>query len=329
MPEMKIIKECSKGYKLATRARLYTNFIYDQIVFLDRTNGSDGNDGESWSTPVNTINGAMDKIWGGSNSTARGRHFAVIFRSRLTGGTKSTANEVIDIQGVHLIGAGVLYGMGGGWDSCFVTDNNALTADSDLTGLSATKVGLRVDADDVLISGLKFYAPTDYTTAFYHVALNDAHGGRNCAVINNVFQGDVNGTRSFHGVGINGSETALVAGNQFYFHDEGVTVGGGETRYASQCVIEDNRFFGCKYGIRTTNASTVMNEILNNYFTQQSTYGWAMTRGIDLTYGTGFLCANNIVGHATEGTAFAYGTGNFWINNYHSGSGGTLGNPDA
>jgi len=321
---MKIIEECGAGYLLRSRVGLYSSMIYDQVVFVDRDKGANGNDGSDWSKPVKDINAAMDKLPGGGvNSVARGRHYAIIFRSRLTSGNKFTAKQTVDVQGVHLIGAGILLGMGGGWDACFVTDYAVLVDDADLSGLAALKAGLQIDADDFLVAGIKFYAP-DAAGGMYHIAINDAHGGRNCAIINSVFQGDLNGAVSVHGVGLNGCETALVKDNLFYYEDEAISIGGGGTRYAHGCSIRDNEIDACRYGIRGKNASTVRNKLIRNIITPRdpvAAYGWAITRGIDLTQGQGFLCVEDFVGHATKGTAFAPGTNNIFHRCFYGGTG--------
>ena len=335
----KILDECSKGYKLRTRVGLYSNFIYEDVRFVDRANGSDGNDGSDWDHPKKTINDAVDEFYSGSRDNSRGRHFAIIFRSRLTGGNAFTATEgqqKIDIPGVHLIGAGSLYGDGGGWTSCFVTNSTYMSSDAHISGCGAGRVGLLVEGDDVLVQGIKFYC-SDETNMMWHVALHDydqtndsSNAGRNNQVINCHFQGDVDGTAEINGVAMDGAEASSVLGCRFQYTHIGVKFAGGGARYANEDIIQNNIVISNKYGIQGGNASTRENVIADNYVVAKGQYGWAITYGIDGgNSSTDSLYVNNIVGHATEATAFNYGSGNFWINNYHCGSGGTLGNPDA
>ena len=337
--DKRILAECAKGYKLQTRTQLYSNLIYDQVVFCDRANGSDGNTGEDWDHAVKTINGAVDKFYGGVRDAARGRLYAIIFRSRLTGGNAFTATEgqqVINIPGVHLIGAGSIYGDGGGWDSCFVTNSTYMDSEAHLSGIGAARVGLLTENDNILVTGLKFYC-SDETNAMWHVAIHDydqtessGNSGRNVQVLNCHFQGDVDGTAQINGVGVDGGEACSVIGCRFQYTHIGIKFAGGGVRYANQCIFQDNVAIGNKYGIQGGNASATDNLIKDNYVVAKGSYGWAITYGIDgANSSTDNMYVNNYVGHATEATAFNYGTGNFWINNYHCGSGGTLGNPDA
>lgn len=319
----KIRDECNRNLILQTQVGKYSLPIYDQVVYCDVGRGTTGGSGESWETATNTVNGALDRIYSGSNSNARGRHFLILFQSRLTSGNVLTTKTVIDIQGVSLIGAGLMYGMGGGWDSCFV-NYHTMTAESDLSGAPFTKAGLSIEADDCVVAGLKFYNP-DATQKQVHLTTNDAHGARNCAIINNVFQGQ-NGTADrTSGVQLVGSETALVADNQFYQCEYGVTLHGGGTRYVNRCIVENNKIFSPKYGIYLSNSSTTDNLIIGNTVVNKQTYGYTMTDGIYCANAAqGNLFQDNVVGHATEGTAYAAGSGtNYWINNYYSGSGGS------
>ena len=334
-----IIKECGSGLRFDTQVHKYANFIYDDIRFVDRGNGNDGNDGADWDHAKKTFNSAQDQFYSGSRDSARGRHYAIVYRSRLTGGNAFTATEGqqrIDVPGIHILGAGQLYGDGGGWDSCFVTNSTYMDSDAHLSGCGAGRVGLLVEADNVLVDGLKFYC-SDETNMMWHVAMHDydqtnssGNAGRNQQVKNCHFQGDVDGTAEINGIAMDGAEGCSVLGNRFQYTHIGVKFAGGGTRYCNECIIQNNVIISNKYGIQGGNASTRENLIADNYIVAKGQYGWAITYGIDgANSSTDSLYVNNIVGHATEGTAFNYGTGNFWIRNYHSGSGGTLGNPDA
>jgi hypothetical protein len=338
--DKRILAECAKGYKFQNRTNLYSSMIFEKVVFLDRANGADGNDGESWDNSVKTINGAVDKFYSGVRDDARGRNYAIVFRGRLTGGnafTTAEGQQTIDVPGVHVIGAGLIYGDGGGWDSCYVTNSQIPTDNSaHFTGTGETRAGLLIENDNCSVSGMKFYC-SDETNGMMHVVVHDrdqnndsGNSGRNCAVVNNTFQGDLDGTVAINGVALDGTESCTVANNRFYYCGTGIAFGGGGTRYANKNIIENNKIFSCGTGIKGCNASTVENLIQDNIIIAKGIYGWAITYGIDgANSSTDSVYTGNIVGHATEGTAYNYGTGNFWINNYISGSGGTLANPDA
>jgi len=96
-------------------------------------------------------------------------------------------------------------------------------------------------------------------------------------------------------------------------------------------MISNNIFHGCAKGIYFSDAYGIENIVANNIMTKKASYGYTWDVGIDVTGNpSGNTFVNNFCGHATEGNAFAYGSGtNYWINNYYVGSGGTLANPDA
>lgn len=299
--------------------------IYDVIIFVDRSNGLDTNDGLTWATAVQTINGAMAKLLAYFGTTNPGKHSAVIYRGRLTGSLTFTQTQQITIKGAQLLGAGLLYGMGGGWDSCFVGDGSVFAADATLSGIPKTRSGLEIMADDVLVAGLKFYANA-VATAYTHIALNDAGGARNCAILDNVLQGDVNGVGTIDGIGVSGSETGLIAGNHLYYLDNGIIIGGGGVRYASKIVVEENRIFDPATGIILNNGSTVENLIRKNSIMPKQTYGMAFANGVyvnDAAQGNCF--EENRVYHNVKATAYRKGAGtNYWILNYYNGVGGVL-----
>jgi len=321
---VKIRAGVSFDFMAAKASTLY----YNQIYFVDRANGSDGQTGEDWDHPKATINDCMTALETkyGSKSAARGRHFLIVFQSRLTTDNQFAAKQTIDVSGVDLVGAGKFYGMGGGWNSCFINQYAVLAADTDLSGLVSTKAGLQIDTDEVTVQGLKFYAP-DVAGAMNHIAVNDAHGGRSVAILDNTFQGDLNGTYSVDGVGLNGCETGLVKGNEFYFCGNAIVLGGGGTRYASKCIVEGNRIFDPAYGIRLYNASTTENLIKDNSIRPKNTYGMTFVNGILVAAGcVGNAFEGNKVFHETKATAYSYGGANAreWILNYYGAAGGTL-----
>jgi hypothetical protein len=301
------------------------NAIYDVVMFVDRANGNDSNDGLTWATANQTINGAMADILAAVGGiTNPGRHFAVIYRGRLTGGNTFTQQQQITIPGVHLLGAGLLYGMGGGWDACFVGDGSGFAADAQLTGIPKTRVGLEIRTDDVVVAGLKFYA-NSVATPYTHLAINDSAGGssgggRNCAFLDNVFQGDVNGVGTIDGIGLNGSETSLVAGNMLYYLDNAIVLGAGLMRNNSKNIVEENRIFCPAKGILLNTLSTLENSIRKNTIIPKQSMGMAFVNGIyvnDAAQGNAF--EDNRVHHTDKATSYHKGAGtNTWILNYYT-----------
>uniref|UniRef100_A0A6M3KKF0 Uncharacterized protein n=1 Tax=viral metagenome TaxID=1070528 RepID=A0A6M3KKF0_9ZZZZ len=313
-----ILQECSKGYKLATRARLASAMVYDQVVFLDRANGSDSNSGEDWDNSVKTVNGAQDKIYGGSNDSARGRTFAIILRGRTTSGLKFTETQTIDISGVHLLGAGTLFG-GFSGESCFILP---LATTSNSTGLDIT-------VSDVAIEGLKFYNPDSTEAEHSFIRVRDAIEP---VVLDNAFIGSNNNgditSRYSDGIDIQGCEGGLFAGNNMYYLYKAIKMGSGASRYMHKCVIEENFIQGSAYGMVDVAAEQLVTEnlIKKNYILRKTQYGFTMVSGIDFAIGNnaGNLIMENYVGHATPTTAYTKGSGtNYWINNWYALSGGT------
>ncbi len=320
---------CKDGKEFGDVVNQFNMPIFDDIVYCSRDYGNNNNDGSSWAQAVADINTACDKLkYATNNGNARGRNQAILFQGRLTSGNAFTALQVIDVPGVHLIGGGGGYGMGGGWDSVFVTPGTC----SDGGGSYSYKAGLSIAADDVEVCGIKFYNP-DPTQAQYHILVEDGLSpgdGRNSWIHDNVFQGDVNGTASrTSGICVIGIETILIERNFFYYCEEAVRIAAGSVRYPNKVAVKGNWIFAPSTGIVLTDDYCVESLFQDNRIIPKNTYGYTFAYGIDANANSGGnLFTGNIVAHATEGTAFRYGT-NFWINNYYSGSGGTLANPDA
>jgi hypothetical protein len=293
---------------------------------VDRANGSNADQGTSWEEPVKDINTAMDLLYGGYDSKARGRKFLVLFRGRLTSGNAFTTEQVIDVSGVDVVGAGGLFG-GGSRDSVFVTPP---------TTYGTYGCGLRIAKSDVRVIGLYFYNPDSVEAEHYHIFVdNDNQTANGVDILCNVFQGsDSNGDvtgRYTGGILTHGVEDFNFNFNKFYYIYRGIKLMAGSIRYTHKGTIEENRMYGVDKGVYAADAYLTETEIAGNRIIQKALYGYDLTGGIDMSGNpSGNLICENIVGHATESTAFVYGSGtNFWINNYHSGAGGTLANPDS
>lgn len=299
------------GTSFGSLVRAEAAMIYDKVVYLDRANGIDGQSGDDWRNSVQTINGAMDAIYGGVNSVARGRHFAVIYRGRTTSGLAFTTEQVIDIEGVHLIGAGQWYGHGGGHDSCFVA--------SDPTGFT-DGCCLLVSVGGCLVSGIKWYDPDDTGASHPYIRATDPIG---FAAVNNVFigsnnNGDVTG-RHTDALDLRGAEGFYFSGNEYYYIENPITLEAGAVRYTHKGIIENEVGFGCYRGLYFKDAYGIENLAQRCRWLPRQNYGFVLTYGFDLASGnpSGNTFIENYVGHATKGNAYAKGSGtNWWLNNY-------------
>jgi hypothetical protein len=314
------------GQSFGSLVRAEATAIYDKVVYLDRLHGLDGNSGDSWESPVLTINGACDKFYGGDYDAALGRHYAIVYRGSTTTARAFTSLQVIDVPGVHLIGAGAWYGHGGGSNSCFVAGSSSGYA---------YPAALVVEENGCSIEGMKFYMPSEYAKATPYEFFVGSGDTVDLAVVNNQFIGanadGVMTSKYVAGVGAQGGEGGYYAGNEFMYCYWGIMGSAGSSRYFHKNKIEYNRMFGCAKGIYFPDAYGIENSIEGNIILRPSpsgtAYGYTMTGGIDFGGNpSGNFCTHNFVGHATKTTAFVKGSGtNYWdLNYYDAGSGGTL-----
>lgn len=292
-------------------------FVYSQVVFVDRANGSDSNGGTSWADAMATVNGAILKIYGGVNSLARGRHYLIVYQGRTTSGLKHTSLQTISIEGVDLIGAGLLYGHGGGPDSTFVC--------GDPTGY-AVPGHLQITASGVRVAGIQFYQSSDVAPATEqnYIYLTDPIGA---AIHDNTFigvnnNGDITNMK-MNGVRALGFEGLALFRNHFYYCYRGFQPEAGAVRYATKALIENNRFQACDIGIYSPDQYFTESEIELNIIQDKQNYGFPMTAGIKMVSASGNLFADNRIGvnaagdqHAkayTKGSGTNYWAGhNFW-----------------
>jgi hypothetical protein len=312
------------GQSFGSLVRAEACAIYDKVVYLDTERGLDGNTGDDWSSPVKTINGAIDKWFGGDNDTAKGRHLAIVLRGRTTTGLAQTSMQTIDVEGVHLIGAGAWYGHGGGGDSCLVCGSSTAYA---------SKCAIKVTRSNCSIEGIKFYMPSEYALGSeeYHIyATNPTDFAvTNCQFIGANSNGDMTGKYG-GGILIEGSEGAYLANNEFLYCYRGIKGMAGSSRYFHKSKIYGNAMFGNDIGIYFGDTYELENDVGWNSILRPSpsgtAYGYTMTGGIVLNGCSGNYFHDNRVGHATKATAYTKGAGtNYWsLNYYDAGSGGTL-----
>lgn len=303
---------------------------YDKVIFIDPKRGGDGADGSDWDHAVATINAACDLCYGGDSTSetyARGRGaFAFIYRAFNTGGNEYATQQIIDVDGVHLIGAGQLYGAGAFMDSAFMVNGNKLTPDAELTGIPSTYAGLLVKAENVIIDGIKFVL-RDGTHYPFMVAVSDQHpaddvshgrAGIGFGMFNCELQGMSDASGTEYGIGLCGTEAPVLKGNHYRYFTQAISIGGGPIRYANNGIIQDEVISGCAYGIKGYNSGAV-GTMIDNVRVKKGTgsgstppYGFALVGGIDWTAGVYNYMTNCFVNHATVGTAYVAGTNNFW-----------------
>jgi hypothetical protein len=312
------------GLSFAAGVLAQAGMIYDKVIYIDPKRGADGNDGSDWAHAVKTINGACDQCYGGdstSETLARGRGaFAFVYRAFNTGGNEYPTQQIIDVDGVHLIGAGEWYGAGSHFESAFMVNGNKLTADAELTGLRSTYAGLLVKAESVVVEGIKFVL-RDATNAPYMVAFSDQHpvddathgrAGIGAGMFNCDLQGNSGGSGTEYGVGLCGTESPALAGNRYHFFTEAITLGSGPIRYVNGGIFKDEVIMGCGYGIRNYNGDVVENQFDNIRIMQKGLYGMTFVKGIDMTVGTYNYFTNCFVNHTTKNTAYVPGTNNWF-----------------
>jgi len=283
---------------------------------VDRANGNDGNDGQSFDTAMKTIDAAIDKC-------EEYRNNAIVLQGRVTTGQQFVALQTIDIQGIHLLGAGALFGFGGGRDSCFVSPQAA----GDVAGAQGvtSKGGLALTDDDIEVAGLRFYGP-DVTQLQTHIITGDSKP-RDVSIHDNIFQGDVSGAGEQSGIQLSGIECGYVGFNYFYFTEYGLVMRSASTRYNTGVLVEENIFRSNKYGINLK-AEACLNYLRKNRVLVEGAvgYGWALTQGLLMdALANDNLIEDMYVMHATKGNAYTdNGSNNVLQNCTYGVTSGTL-----
>lgn len=304
----KIIKECAHGKYFDSLVHRYSALVFDEVFFVDGSEGTDTSDGESFSTALKTINAAVAKANDYKQS-------AIIYRCPSFGGNKNTEMQVIDKSGVHLLGGGALYGFGGGWNSVFLPPT---ACDEWATIADATRhhVGISLQERDVEIAGMKFftYDVNGVTSRQFHIASAKASGVPLgfFSIHDNIIQGDVTGVGLQGGIYLEGMERGFIGLNYFYELEEAITLQTGGADYTTGMVIEDNRYQGCKYGIRLLNGAC-LNHIAREKMWGKGALGrgWTMTQGILIGSGGNDNVLEDVyVATATELTAITDGGSN-------------------
>lgn len=312
------------GLSFAAAVNAQVGAIYDKVIYIDPKRGGDGADGSDWQHAVASINAACDLCYGGDSTSetyARGRGaFAFIYRAFNTGGNEYATQQTIDVDGVHLIGAGQLYGAGAFYDSAFMVNGNKLTANTDLTAVPTQYAGLQVRAENVIIEGIKFvlrdatHNPAMVAVADKHPADDGTHGraGVGFGMFNCELQGDSGGSGTHYGIELSGTEAPTLIGNHYRFLTEAIAPASGPIRYVNTGIIKHEIIQGCGYGYRPHNNEVVDMQIDDVRVQQKGQYGVTFVKGIDMTYGLYHYFTNCFVNHVTVGTAYVAGTSNFW-----------------
>lgn len=290
---------------------------FGNFYYVDVENGDNDNDGESPENAVADINAANDLCTADKGDV-------IIFSSRLTSGNQFTEQQVINKRGIKLLGIGYILGLGGGYDSCFVTPHTCTgILDGDAHDFNC---GLVLGADGIEVAGIKFYNP-DATQAQFHIGLLDGQGdARGCSIHDNEFQGQLGGTADRTcGIKAVGIETLHIFRNHLYACETGIEICGGSERYSSENIIQDNIITKPKYGIHLSGGSTVENLIQHNSIFKKNVYGYTLSNCILIAAGAnGNHFYQNKLGTTDADEAITdNGTANSFIDNYYEDAGGT------
>ena len=278
---------------------------FGNLFFVDTTNGHDTQfSGLRPNQAKKTINAAVALC-------EDYNHDVIIFKSKLWS-PQFTEQQVIDVKSVHLFGHGYMYGMGGGWGSCF---NTPATCDSILEGdIHDFKCGLVLAKDDIEVAGLKFINP-NATQAQWHLGLLDNLGdARNCAIHDCIFQGDQSGTPDrTSGIRSVGVESGLIFRNEFYCCEQAVRLESGSKRFSTKNIIRDLKIQGSAYGLTLREISCMENFCDHIDILPKQYYGYAMTAGMYVYQAPGNMFHDIFVGHATVATAYRTNINtNYW-----------------
>jgi len=317
---IRILELCRDGKTAIAALSPYILPEYQQVVFVDRGRGDDGNDGSDWNKSVRTINKAvalLDAPAGLNTSVKAGVRFAIFYRGQTTTGRAFTAAEgqqIISTQNTDLIGAAGPFGCGS-HGSCFVYG-------VDSTGLKITGHGSRV-------IGMKIYMITENVEAGPTlVEFNNAIGQGlfDCWLIAANADGDVTG-KHVTGIKITGGEALVMERNLLQYCEYGLYISAGATRYTHKLQFRDNTMHAPLNGVYFGNAQATENLFENNRIMAKGLYGHTLTRGFHLAdvNPSGNLFRLNYVAHITKANAYYKGSGtNYWDRNYYEGAGGTL-----
>lgn len=322
-----IIGKCAKGKNLDDEIRRGVGFHAGNIFFVDRNAGNDGSSGESWDDALVTIAQANSKCTTRNNDI-------IVYRGRLTGGNRFTDSQEITKDGVHLMGAGYLFGHGGGRDSVFVnpqtvaTPSNATLIEASVPG--ASKGGLILGANNIEVAGIYFYSP-DATQAQCNIAADDSRYSQ--SIHDNWFQGSLSdGTgvadRTMS-ICIQGMSQGYIGFNHFDSPETAILLRGGSARFSHTNIVEENVINRPKWGIHLLTGALDSLLRKNRVLPRGGlSYGYALTCGLLIDALANYNVIEDMeVYNATKGTAYTdSGTANVLRRCYYdiTGGAGTL-----
>jgi hypothetical protein len=271
---------------------------------VNRNAGNDSNPGDCWDEPLLTIAMANEKCETRNNDV-------IVFRGRLTSGNRFSDSQEITKDGVHLLGAGYLFGHGGGRDSVFVmpqtvvTPSNATLIEAEVAGSSYG--GLILGANDIEVAGIYFYSP-DATKQQCNIAADDSRYSH--SIHDNWFQGTLSdgvgvASRTM-GICLQGHSQVYIGWNHFDSPEIGVLLRTGSARYNHTNIIEHLVMHRPKYGVRLLQGGNE-NYIHHIRIMPRGAlgYGYALTTGILLEASANDNIVEDCeVYNATKGTAY-------------------------
>jgi len=309
-----IINKCAAGRNLDDEIRRAIGFHAGNIFFVDRNAGNDGSSGESWEEALLTVAQANSKCTTRNNDV-------IVFRGRLTSGNRFSDSQEITKDGVHLLGAGYIFGHGGGRDSVFVNPQTVATpSNASLLGNYA-KGGLILGANNIEVAGIYFYSP-DATQVQCNITTDDSR--YSCSIHDNWFQGSL-----IDGAGVDDRTTAIaLAGmSQGYIGhnfadapEQFLHIQGGSARYNHTCIIEHNVITRPKYTFYLMSGASECFYRKNRTLPRGGYgYGYALTRCYHIEAGANYnMFEDEECYQATKETVVAdSGTGNVFRRLYY------------
>jgi hypothetical protein len=277
---------------------------FREVFYVDPQSGNNQNDGLSWSSPVKTIQTAVDKVVDRKGTLI------------LVGPGKIQENVLLEKDHDAVYIKAVCGPWETQWRASDGATNGSLHAftDTNAEAGSALGIGLFVGARNTTIDGFCF----DGGGGYVGVVVGDGYGvgdvtegtSQNPAssrVINCHFRAGNEGT-AIPALVIKGcSDNVIVENCTFKECDYGVYISSGSGRTNQSPIIRNCHFMGCStYGVYKCNESTDLNvQVVGNTFLDGS--GATMTyavkfqgTGVHLVAGNYFGCTNIYSASATD-----------------------------
>ena len=272
------------------------------VFYVDPTAGNDQSDGLSWSSPVKSLQVAVDKVVDRLGTLI------------LVGPGKLQENVLLEKN--H--DAVYIKAVCGPWETQFrggdATTKHTFT-DTNAEASSSTSLALFVGARNVTIDGFCFDGSDGATIGMVvgdgygvgNVTQGTSQNSASCRVINCLFDNDNTGTL-LPGLVLKGcSANVIVENNMFRKCDVGVYIASGSGKTNQAPTIRNNQFQWCStYGVLKANESTDVGvQVIGNSFldgpSSSMTYAVKMQgTGVHLIAGNWFGSAQTFSAASTD-----------------------------